>query len=77
MSDGRHRSAIFVYQHRQENMAKVTGSHLFIKALQAEGVDTVFGIAGDHILHMLDVMVYEPFRMVSSNSLPDSLAIFQ
>ena len=30
------------------------------------GVDTLFGIAGDHILHMLDVMVDEPFRMVDT-----------
>lgn len=45
-------------------MAKVTGSDLLIKALQAEGVDTVFGIAGDHILDMLDKMHDEDFRMV-------------
>lgn len=45
-------------------MAKVTGSDLLIKALQAEGVDTVFGIAGDHILHMLDKMHDEEFRMI-------------
>ena len=30
-------------------MAKTTGSDLLIRALQVEGVDTVFGIAGDHI----------------------------
>lgn len=45
-------------------MAKVTGSDLLIKALQAEGVDTVFGIAGDHILHMLDEMYDEDLRMI-------------
>ncbi len=45
-------------------MAKVTGSDLLIKALKAEGVDTVFGIAGDHILDMLDKMHDEDFRMV-------------
>jgi acetolactate synthase-1/2/3 large subunit len=45
-------------------MAKVTGSDLLIKALKAEGVDTLFGIAGDHILHMLDEMFDEDFRMV-------------
>lgn len=45
-------------------MAKVTGSDLLIKALKAEGVDTVFGIAGDHILHMLDEMHDEDFRMI-------------
>ena len=47
-------------------MVKTTGSHLLINALQAEGVDTVFGIAGDHILHLLDVMVDEPIRMIDT-----------
>lgn len=45
-------------------MAKTTGSDLLIRALQAEGVDTVFGIAGDHILHMLDQMYDAPLRMI-------------
>ena len=45
-------------------MAKTTGSELLIRALRAEGVDTVFGIAGDHILHLLDEMFDEPIRMV-------------
>lgn len=44
-------------------MAKTTGSELLIRALRAEGVDTVFGIAGDHILHMLDAMFDAPLRM--------------
>ncbi len=47
-------------------MVKTTGSHLLIDALKAEGVDTVFGIAGDHILHLLDVMVDEPIRMIDT-----------
>ena len=47
-------------------MVKTTGSHLLINALQAEGIDTVFGIAGDHILHLLDVMVDEPIRMIDT-----------
>ena len=45
-------------------MGKTTGSDLLIRALRAEGVDTVFGIAGDHILHMLDTMFDAPLRMV-------------
>ncbi len=45
-------------------MAKVTGSDLLIRALKAEGVDTLFGIAGDHILDMLDRMFDADFRMV-------------
>ncbi len=47
-------------------MVNTTGSHLLIDALKAEGVDTVFGIAGDHILHLLDVMVDEPIRMLDT-----------
>ena len=47
-------------------MVNTTGSHLLIDALKAEGVDTVFGIAGDHILHLLDVMVDEPIRMIDT-----------
>ncbi len=35
-------------------------------SLKAEGVDTLFGIAGDHILDMLDRMVDEPFRMIDT-----------
>ena len=35
-------------------------------SLKAEGVDTLFGIAGDHILEMLDRMVDEPFRMIDT-----------
>ncbi len=47
-------------------MTTTTGSHLLIKALRAEGVDTVFGIAGDHFLHLLDVMIDEPIRMIDT-----------
>ena len=45
-------------------MPKTTGSDLLIRALRAEGVDTVFGIAGDHILHMIDTMFDAPLRMI-------------
>ena len=44
----------------------VTGSDLLVASLRAEGVDTLFGIAGDHILHMLDVLVDHPFRMIDT-----------
>lgn len=44
----------------------LTGSDLLVKSLLAEGVDTLFGIAGDHILHMLDVMADHPFRMIDT-----------
>ena len=45
-------------------MATITGSDLISQSLLDEGVDTVFGIAGDHILHLLDKLVDEPFRMI-------------
>ncbi len=47
-------------------MKKLTGSDLLNLSLKAEGVDTLFGIAGDHILDMLDRMVDEPFRMIDT-----------
>ena len=34
-------------------MGKISGSNLIIKCLKAEGVETIFGIAGDHFLHLL------------------------
>ena len=45
---------------------KLTGSDLLNLSLHAEGVDTLFGIAGDHILDMLDRMVDESFRMIDT-----------
>ena len=45
---------------------KLTGSDLLNMSLKAEGVDTLFGVAGDHILDMLDRMVDEPFRMIDT-----------
>lgn len=47
-------------------MPRITGSHLIARALQQEGVETVFGLAGDHFLHLLDVLVDEPIRMVDT-----------
>ena len=45
---------------------KLTGSDLLNMSLKAEGVDTLFGVAGDHILDMLDRMVDEPFLMIDT-----------
>ena len=42
----------------------ITGSHLFARALKREGVSTVFTIAGDHILPVLDVMEDFDFRFI-------------
>ena len=43
---------------------KLTGSQLITRALRLEGVDTVFTLAGDHILPLLDVMADEGFRLI-------------
>ena len=42
----------------------ITGSDLVVKSLKEHGVDTLFGVAGDHILHLLDVMFDDNFRMI-------------
>jgi len=42
----------------------ITGSDLVVKSLKDHGVDTLFGIAGDHILHLLDVMYDSNFKMI-------------
>ena len=42
----------------------ITGSHLFARALEREGVRTVFTLAGDHILPVLDVMEDFDFRFI-------------
>ena len=45
-------------------MPIITGSKLIIKCLRAEGVDTIFGIAGDHFLHLLNEMIDHEFKMI-------------
>ena len=45
-------------------MTKLTGSDLIIKCLKMYDVDTIFGIAGDHILHLLDRLFDQNFRMI-------------
>ena len=47
-------------------MARVTGSHLICKALKLEGVKNIFGLAGDHILPLLDVMADQDFRIIDT-----------
>jgi acetolactate synthase-1/2/3 large subunit len=47
-------------------MARVTGSHLLCKALKLEGVKNIFGLAGDHILPVLDVMADQDFRIIDT-----------
>ena len=36
------------------------GSELLVAQLKAEGVDTVFGIPGIHLMHVLDALYHEP-----------------
>ena len=47
-----------------ENRLTLTGSHLLTRALREEGVDTVFTLAGDHILPLLDLLADEGFRLI-------------
>jgi len=47
-------------------MARVTGSHLICTALKLEGVKNIFGLAGDHILPVLDVMADQDFRILDT-----------
>ena len=44
--------------------AALTGSHLLTRALRVEGVDTIFTLAGDHILPLLDLLADEGFRLI-------------
>ena len=47
-------------------MGRVTGSHLIARALKLEGVTTIFTLAGDHILPVLDVMADLDFRFIDT-----------
>lgn len=47
-------------------MGRVTGSHLICRALRLEGVRNIFGLAGDHILPLLDVMADQDFRIIDT-----------
>ena len=42
----------------------LTGSHLLTRALREEGVNTIFTLAGDHILPLLDLLADEDFRLI-------------
>ena len=41
-----------------------TGSQLLTRALRQEGVDTIFTLAGDHILPLLDLLADEGFKLI-------------
>ena len=42
----------------------INGAQIIAKALRVEGVDTIFTVAGDHILPLLDVLDDEGFRLI-------------
>jgi acetolactate synthase-1/2/3 large subunit len=49
---------------REGDAMRLTGSEIFMKCLQAEGVHTVFGHPGGAILHGYDVMLDYPIRHI-------------
>jgi len=51
-------------QHLLRNVLQLSGSHLLTRALREEGVNTVFTLAGDHILPLLDLLADEGFRLI-------------
>ena len=42
----------------------LSGAQIITRALRVEGVDTIFTVAGDHILPLLDVLDDEGFRLI-------------
>ena len=46
--------------------AKITGSQLIGRALQLEGVQNIFTLAGDHVLPVLDAMSDMDFRFIDT-----------
>ena len=44
----------------------VTGSQLIAKALKLEGISTVFALAGDHVLPVMDEMADQDFRFIDT-----------
>jgi len=50
----------------EQSMPRVTGSQLIARALKLEGVNTIFTLAGDHILPVLDVMADQDFRFIDT-----------
>jgi len=42
----------------------ISGAQAITRALRNEGVDTIFTVAGDHILPLLDVLFDEGFRLI-------------
>lgn len=47
-------------------MGRVTGAELAIRALRAEGIETIFTLVGDHILPLCDVAVDHDMRFIDT-----------
>ena len=47
-------------------MTLITGADLICGALKLEGVTNIFGLAGDHILPVLDAMADQDFRIIDT-----------
>jgi acetolactate synthase I/II/III large subunit len=47
-------------------MTLITGADLICRALKLEGVTNIFGLAGDHILPVLDAMADQDFRIIDT-----------
>ena len=47
-------------------MTLITGADLVCRALKLEGVTNIFGLAGDHILPVLDAMADQDFRIIDT-----------
>jgi len=50
----------FEHQHSAVAGERATGGTAVVKALRAEGVDTIFGIPAAHIVHIYDALLDEP-----------------
>ncbi|PZC46401.1 MAG: acetolactate synthase-1/2/3 large subunit [Chloroflexi bacterium] len=44
----------------------ISGAHLLVRALKAEGIDTVFTLVGDHILPLIDALEDEGVHLVDT-----------
>ena len=47
-------------------MPKITGSELISRSLTDWGVDTIFAIAGDHTLPLMDRLAGDGFRFIDT-----------
>ena len=47
-------------------MAKITGSHLFVRSLKLEGIKKVFTIVGDTILPLVDAAADEGIEFIDT-----------